>query len=38
MDALLTFVSFQPHDPDGATQGGWGSMMEIAYVAHYVSQ
>lgn len=26
---------FQPGNPDESTRDGYGSMMEVAYVAHY---
>jgi hypothetical protein len=34
-DLLLTW--YQPGYPDGNTQDGYGSMMEVGYVGHYTS-
>lgn len=36
MNANITTFS-QPGPPNSATQDGYGSMMEVAYVAHYLA-
>lgn len=34
---VLTVTRLQPGYPDGNTIDGYGSMMEVGYVAHYQS-
>ena len=36
-EVMLIIKCLQPGNPNSNTKDGYGSMMEVGYVAHYVS-